>query len=261
MRTKPYCEKLTITPKMAEEFLKRNLLNRPCADALVREYAEDMANGAFGTTNSIVFGEDGTLYDGQTRLRAIVRSGIPMRLTVEYNAPPKDRPTLDIGRKRTSGHWLRMLDIPDAPAISAALRYVKKWEEGCLGWNGNAKMTPLECEELLQKHPDILKFGRCRVTFAPGSLITGLAYIFSHKDHALACAFHEGMCYGFDPKKHPTFQKLREMLISASASSRQKIQPNYICAYTVIAWNSERAGKARAVFRWSPEVSGFPEIL
>lgn len=73
-----------ITPQIAEEYLKHNTNNyRFLSREKVCNYAEDMKRGLWKANGeSIVFDTDGTLKDGQHRLNAIVKSGIPCQILV-----------------------------------------------------------------------------------------------------------------------------------------------------------------------------------
>lgn len=68
-----------ITPEMAEEFLKHNTRNRNIRLPYVEELATYMRQGKWDVTHQgIGFYEDGTLFDGQHRLHAIIKAGVPV---------------------------------------------------------------------------------------------------------------------------------------------------------------------------------------
>ena len=73
MESRPYVENVTITPQVAQMMLEHNTHNRNLTESRAQAYARDMASGNWRYTGEgIKFGPDGTLLDGQTRLRAIV---------------------------------------------------------------------------------------------------------------------------------------------------------------------------------------------
>jgi hypothetical protein len=81
---------IEFSPKLAEHILtKLNLNNRPMKTAKIKKYAEDLAEGLWGLTgDTIKFGTDGLLKDGQNRLSACVRAGRPMASHAVFGIDP-----------------------------------------------------------------------------------------------------------------------------------------------------------------------------
>jgi hypothetical protein len=73
-----------ITPAMAQEYLKFNTENyRSINNVRVISYAADMKAGRWQLNGEgIKFDTNGTLIDGQHRLQAIVRAGVPIEMLV-----------------------------------------------------------------------------------------------------------------------------------------------------------------------------------
>ena len=71
----------TITPEIAQKYLEANTANfRGVNRKIVDKYSNDMKTGHWETTgDSIVFDTLGRLKNGQHRLLAIVKSGVPMK--------------------------------------------------------------------------------------------------------------------------------------------------------------------------------------
>lgn len=91
-----------ITPQLAEEYLTHNTNNyRFISNVKVNNYAEDMKHGLWEQNGeSIVFGADGILKDGQHRLKAIVSSGMTVPILV-VRGVPDDVQIFDMGMSRT----------------------------------------------------------------------------------------------------------------------------------------------------------------
>lgn len=90
----------TISPKMAEEMLKRNTKNRPILKSRVDGYVREILAGRWAENGeSIVFAESGWLADGQHRLLAISKAGIPIECVV-VTVSDENAMYYDIGRKR-----------------------------------------------------------------------------------------------------------------------------------------------------------------
>lgn len=91
-----------VTPKMAIEWLALNAINnREPKKSQLDLYTSYMRRGAWSDDNcAITFDVDGNLIDGQHRLRAVVRSGIPQEFIVGTNWPTTSMIAFDMGKGR-----------------------------------------------------------------------------------------------------------------------------------------------------------------
>lgn len=90
----------TITPSLASVYLTRNTHNRKKKDKKIKEWAAVMKAGGWRLNGeTIKFYENGTLADGQNRLEAVIRAGVPVEMEVRYGVP-NDVTTFDIGSSR-----------------------------------------------------------------------------------------------------------------------------------------------------------------
>jgi len=103
----------TITPERAQELLGNNYdENRRVSDVHVNDLAKAMREGTFLPQNgqTIVVGEDGTLYDGQHRMWAIVESNTTQEMLVCVLGESDDAVaafrTVDGGMKRTAATFI-----------------------------------------------------------------------------------------------------------------------------------------------------------
>lgn len=78
-----------VTPEMATNWLKKyNKRNRHVRDSSVASYANDMRQGKWSFTHQgIAFYADGVLADGQHRLMAVARAGVPVKFLVTHGLP------------------------------------------------------------------------------------------------------------------------------------------------------------------------------
>jgi hypothetical protein len=89
-----------ITPEMAEKFLESNVSNRKIRQHLVNTYAEDMKKGRWAFTHQgIAIDSKGELVDGQHRLKAIIDSGVAVKMVVARNVDPDCN--IDVHARRT----------------------------------------------------------------------------------------------------------------------------------------------------------------
>lgn len=94
-------QRVLITPRLAEEFLKRNDNNRKISYAYVNSYAKMMKEGKWDKTGEpISFNTEGKLEDGQHRLKAIIMSGKSVEMLV--STQNKVNGTYDENRRRTA---------------------------------------------------------------------------------------------------------------------------------------------------------------
>lgn len=90
----------TITPDLASIYLMRNTHNRKKKEKKIKEWAAVMKAGGWRLNGeTIKFYEDLTLADGQNRLEAVIRAGVPVVMEVRYGVP-NDITVFDIGSNR-----------------------------------------------------------------------------------------------------------------------------------------------------------------
>ena len=108
MKDEMYAEIVTVTPEIAEEWLKKNGANRNVKTRRVDMFAEQMAKGEWQLNGeSIVLSEDGKLLDGQHRLLAVKRSRMSVKMLVVFNAPNTSS-VFDLGAIRSESDALLM---------------------------------------------------------------------------------------------------------------------------------------------------------
>jgi hypothetical protein len=107
---------LEITPVQAEELLKWNQGNRPINIGAVDRLAAAIQRGEWILTHQgIALAPDGMLLDGQHRLMAIAKAGVPCPMMVSFNVPKSAFMVTDTGVRRKTSHILQM-----SPEIVAA---------------------------------------------------------------------------------------------------------------------------------------------
>ena len=93
----------TITPELAEVYLSRNAEGqRKINPNRVADYAADMGKGLWvANGEAVIFDDAGRLIDGQHRLSAIIRAGVPVEMLVVRGVEGKSFQTIDQGFSRT----------------------------------------------------------------------------------------------------------------------------------------------------------------
>ena len=112
-------EFLRITPEMAADMLSRNQNNRSIRTKVVESYARDMQNGAWEeTAQAITFDVDGNLLDGQHRLNAIIKAGVPQNMLVVTDAPRSSMYDAGLSRSMVDRLTMGNYDFPSSITTS-----------------------------------------------------------------------------------------------------------------------------------------------
>lgn len=112
-----------ITPAIAEEYLKRNTLNRKMSKHRVAYYASQMKAGRWQLNGqAIIFDTEGNLLDGQQRLAAVIKSGCPIQVIVIRGISSTTMGTIDTGKARTAGDVFALRGAKSARAAAAAVK-------------------------------------------------------------------------------------------------------------------------------------------
>jgi hypothetical protein len=95
-------ELMTVTPEMARDWLHDNTKNRQLRETRVGFLVSAIQRGEWKLTHQpVAFDKQGVLLDGQHRLNAIVRAGIPVQMLVAKNADRASFDVIDIGDRRS----------------------------------------------------------------------------------------------------------------------------------------------------------------
>lgn len=141
-----------ITPKLAEAYLELNTFNRQARLAHVARLANDMASGRWVMNGApIVFNGDGTLLDGQHRLLAIVRAGVPVDMLVVRGVSKTAMATIDSNVSRTAADVLSIDGLKNTNRTAAAVRILLSLKDG--QYNSTKKRSNSEIYAFLQQHP------------------------------------------------------------------------------------------------------------
>jgi hypothetical protein len=139
----------TITPDTAKKYLEKNTRNRPLMETTVDRYARMMKQGHWLLTHQgIAFSEAGDLLDGQHRLAAIARCGVPVSILVSRGLPAGQEngisinamDVIDCGKGRTVANQLFLSHgVANANLTAAACKCIGMI---CLGTTKVVITTP-----------------------------------------------------------------------------------------------------------------------
>ena len=97
-----HTQTMDVSPEQAMRWLDGNVHNRPLDHKYVDHLVSEIKAGRWKLGHQgIAFDPSGKLLDGQHRLWAVALSGLPVRLSVTFNAPADSLEYLDGGKLRT----------------------------------------------------------------------------------------------------------------------------------------------------------------
>jgi len=151
-------ERITITPEMAKNVLETaNKNNRTISQNEVNMLALEMKMGRFKDNgDTIKFDTNDNLIDGQHRLMAIVKSGIPLiDAIVVYGIDPDAVDTIDSGRKRSVSDKAKFRGMSMSRNLASVVRSRVQYLMGDL--SVYRIVSDLELLDLFEKKEELFK--------------------------------------------------------------------------------------------------------
>lgn len=243
----------TVTPELAEEWLKLNIKNRSLSGVTIAKYKRDMLSGNWRVSaDPIRFNKLGQLIDGQHRLRACAESGANFSTLVARNLDLDVVNVIDSGRTRKAADMLALKGYGKAFLLASAARWLMVIRGGMMSTSGNRSVLKPSHDEILAvitKHP--LLEESCRKCGKPlgttPSLLSALHYVaHNHLEGKadLADAFANVFIKGepYYSKDDPALRLREQNMRDANRGFRatQKHQFSNI----VYVWNAFSKGQA-----------------
>lgn len=248
---RPTAKVVTITPKMASDWIAKNNRNRNIRSSLVNLYARDMStkNWQF-TGEAIKFDLDGNLLDGQHRLLAIVKAGVSIPMLVIRELHHEAQSVMDSGAKRSAGDALGLRGHKNATTVAAIARFALILDGRVE--RGNA-VSHSEIGEWVDANPNVVEaasfamHARTSIDLRPS--VTGLAWlILSQVDpHACGDFFEALMNQSTSGKGDPRSTLLRR--IAHARRSGERLSANAQLQFVIRAWNSWRKNEQLHVLK------------
>lgn len=255
----------TITPEWAKFVLEnKNNHNRGMNQNHIARLSKEIVAGRWKINGDTICLNGQRLIDGQHRLAAVVKTGIPIRSFVIEGISSDVFDTKDVGKRRSASDTLSVRGETSTVRLSAALIMVDRYLTGRADVATSYSNT--EIEELLEKYPTIRSSIKADHKLCVGliqvSVIDACHYLFSRKDPELAEEFVRKITKGIGLTEGDPLYILRERLLRNSIS-KAKLNKVYIFALCIKAWNATRVGsKIRSLrFRESGNaIESFPVI-
>jgi hypothetical protein len=148
-------DNVLVRPQIAAAWLNTiNTRNRRLKPRAIEQYANDIKSGKW-TPSRIVFYHDGILCDGQNRLAAVVKSGVPVAFDILVGAADIEGVNIDMGVKRKQGDSLKLQGAEQWIATNITIgiiNYIVRMSDG------NAmKLSHNQIKEYAEKNQEWIK--------------------------------------------------------------------------------------------------------
>lgn len=257
----PTPEWVIVTPDVAREMLTHNTHNRNVKSQHL-QYAQDMLNGDWRpeSCDPIRFAADGTLLDGQNRLRAVTIADVAIPFLVVRGLPIQTQSVMDSGVSRKFADVLKLNGEEHNIALAAVARLAWEWERGP-SYLARGRVSNSQLLRFLAERPELREYATHRAraiadaSRLPASIVGTLWWVFARIDAEDADYFFDRL--GSDErheKGDPIFELRRTLGNNADAASSPRGERNrvWMMAITVKAWNAYRAGETVGLYRWKP---------
>lgn len=257
-----------ITPDVAAALLEKNTRNfRKLSEGRARQLAEVMSRGhfKFNGTSVVSIRDDGSIRDGQTRLRASVISGTPFR-TLVYRGPVEEEADIDTGSKRTAGQVLQYHNVSNANSVAAAVKaFMAIFEKKTVSHlSYSAPIATSEVKEWHDGHPQMDDSVRKAAESPTGlyqALVAAIHYAGMGLDQAHTEWWIKGLTTGEGLSENDPVLRLRNRFLNSS--KRVMMSRIEQAALLIKSWNLSREGKAVKALQWrgsGPNPEPFPEL-
>jgi len=128
------------SPELAEYILSNiNINNRPRKVQKIVQYKKDMQDNNWSLTGeTIKFGSDGLLKDGQNRLAACIQAQTPFTTHAIFGIDPQTFHHMDTGKNRSGEDVLSIMGVKNATKMSLLIKFLINEERGKTNTAGGA---------------------------------------------------------------------------------------------------------------------------
>lgn len=249
---------VTITPAIAEKWLKKNTHNRGVVNSRVDQYAADMRRGEWRVNGeTIKLAADGRVLDGQHRLLAVCEAGVDVQSLVITGLEEQAQETMDQGRARSLADVFKLRGEKYHNPLATSARVLALYElYGTIVQPAyEAPPSILQASRALERNPEL----RDSVAFVflqrkpwlPSSHMGALHFLFATVGAEAANDFVTKLTTGADlHRAHPIYV-LRELLMTAHMEHDTILQRTQL-ALIIKAWNAYMDGDEITRLQWTP---------
>lgn len=208
--------------------------------------ARDQANGYWHFDGSpIRIDEEGNLFDGQHRLRAVEISGKPQKFLFIAGLPVSAYNTTDTGLARTYGDTLRRRGYQNVSQRTALAKLIARWERG-VSLDDTTRKTTSELDEIHDSHVDTITravhmgMSTAKKVWMTSALTSFAWWLLSSVDNEQCYTFMVTTAEGEHVGKGNPMYTLRERLRRDYEIGHTRNEYMYL---VIQAWNVFREGK------------------
>ena len=243
-----------ITPTLAQYALdSTNKKNRPISQGKVVSYSRDMQSNNWSLTGeTIKFGDDGLLKDGQHRLEACVRANTSFETHAVFGIDAETFQHIDIGKMRGGADTLAMLNVPNCRNAAAVIKQVIAYESGLTqtknyhisnDWLKRKYMDEID-HDLLQESISVAK-KVYDVTKWPTGVTGAFFYVGSQKgQHKQLVSFFEDFCKGIGHRARAPIPYLLEHINKLRTDRTQVLRAHDYGVMLSRTYRNYKAGKS-----------------
>jgi hypothetical protein len=252
-----------IAPDVAKQLLaNHNARNRGVRKHHIKFLTEQLKSGKFVFNGeTIVFGDDGNINNGQHRLIAGVQSGVCFEVLLVFGVPRDRFSTYDQVSRRSSGDVLASVKEANAIKVAAALKHIDNYFGGGMGKAWTTANTSLRGDnsyvlDLREKYAGVDKcVSRCGhfPKYTTPTLASALYWLFSQVDEQETEQFFRivedsaGSGEGYDETMLAAAIQLRKWL-TLNALGKRKPSAYTVANIWIKAWNAYRTGRIPKIY-------------
>lgn len=260
----------TINPAIAEQYLARNLKNRPLKNRAIAKYSRDMAAGRWGLTGeALKFDKNGSLIDGQNRLHAVIDSGATIKTVVQRGLDPEMQGIMDSSVPRSGADQLTLHGYPDGKNLQAVCNAHRAYHSGALkhvmtGLNSTERMTNSEIVPYVTANPGLVdatteaKRIRTSLMLTVGSLAVAYDKLVRIDPDAADDFFSRIKDMRTTGKGDPIATLIKRVSYERLNGRRLEVGLGLFLVFR--AWNAYRDGEPLSKFQLGSSTSGWGEI-
>jgi hypothetical protein len=264
--------KMEITPSIARILLTKNIGNRNVSEDYINEYAGRISRGEWWLNGAAIkIAWNGRLLDGQTRLEAVIKAGLPITTMVTYGLHPESQMTMDMGKKRSQADVLRMHGFTDTIRLAALINIVMRYKDGKLiPGHRAARYSEGQILDFANQNKTLLYNAlshswtfNSKVPMAIVSAAAAAWYIMAEKNMQDLDSFWTRLITGEHQIDRDPVWVLRERIAKGAklAGGGKGKLPSYLqVALTLKAFRYHIIGRPISYLRWDPETEPFPEV-
>ena len=256
-----------VTPEMATAWLARNTHNRALKESVCSKYINYIHSREWTVNGEgVIIDETDNLLDGQHRLEAICRSGIPIPLMVVYGVNKDAFSTLNTGVTRSLADLLHIHKEENEKTLAGMLRLIATDRQGGLpSGRGKSRWSNQALRAILMEHPECrqcVKFTLplCKRGIHPPTAVAFVFWKISTKYPEEATPFFTRVLTQEGIVPNSAESVLNRWLVNNSNSGRGSYLVSFVyVAAWIKAFNAFVEGRAPHSIAWKVN-EAFPEV-